>query len=278
MLARNSGGTNYDVVDFDIDALHLTPGYSSNNPYSLNPNAASPPTPLNFATGFGAGDIKWAIGPDSDWPVGLRPVLNGGDPRRHPNARPNGDPIREQDPNPDGYPPYLEARYNYLTPAERPGIQALLQNGVIPAGTVLPALDHAPGHHHGIRGVLAHQLPAEFDEVWLTDEVWARFGAGIDIPGFGFELPDAVAVEEWAKWHRGDPQDCEYAPQDWQWRFGRDPMGLDPNRSDANGVPLPPRALTARSEAKGRHMLDDPYVEFERDKWRAELPQWTGII
>jgi hypothetical protein len=139
----------------------------------------------------------------------------------------------------------------------------------VPQTAWYPAED---GADHHVVGRLPWRLQPQqaWADVLLTTEVWARFRAGVDIPGFGFAVPDEDVMDEWWKQAGADvfglgglevamPR-FVHAPQEWQWRFGEDPMVLC-------GRPL---AANDDTEAAG-HMVEHPDVEFERDKWRGVL-------
>jgi hypothetical protein len=187
-------------------------------------------------------------------------------------------------------PPCQEARYNYLTAAERAVLDRRYPSGDIPeqgrdedahcyqqqqqikGDEEFPVLQFAPGRgHHGSRGgifgPMAHRLGAGLglSEVVLTDGVWARFMAGLDIPGWGFGVADEVLARWAASGEQRpavDPGDLSGPARGWQWRFGRDPMQLGLDDYAASGRP-------AKTVEEGRHMLDDPYMVFETDRWRA---------
>ncbi|KAL2015140.1 hypothetical protein VTK56DRAFT_6206 [Thermocarpiscus australiensis] len=102
-----------------------------------------------------------------------------------------------------------------------------------------------------MRGAMAHRLPAALRDVALSDECGGGLVPGWTFPGRSLRGP------------RRSPEAAEGFRHEgtwWQWRFGPDPMrlGLPP------GAPAPEHAIEG-----GRYMLDEPYVEFEEDKWRA---------
>lgn len=174
------------------------------------------------------------------------------------------------------------ARYNFIWDNELFHLRA---NGLVDAAgmldnnpnMVIPRLTHAPGPGLGrVWGYLpdAPVVTAQCTDVVLTRDIWGCFEAGIDVPGFGFETVDDATMQVWltgpqAKTVRPTaqapvPVPWANAPATfvWQWRFGKDPMGF------------PMGALPDRTVETGRQMLEDPYMEFERDKWRSIPWEW----
>ncbi|KAK4152187.1 hypothetical protein C8A00DRAFT_44733 [Chaetomidium leptoderma] len=283
LLMTNANKTHYDPVDFDNTPLHAAPGWTAGAPPPPQPNPFGqpmpfapplppppPPAPTDFQTHPGEGDMCGPTGPCPWWP---------GRPARqnlslfHPPVLVTGG---------WGKPPCEAARYNYLTAGETAGFLALYPNGTIPSlGFVAPAGTPVPLFApSGVAGRMVGFLPAApaaaavgaggwWGEVTLTDALWRRFQAGIDIPGAEFDVPADAVMDGWDAAARQDGQPAVipaggaggvvHNPLHWQWRFGPRPMGFD------HGVRLPKTAVP-----KGRHMLDDPYVVFGEDKWRAE--------
>ncbi|KAK3290205.1 uncharacterized protein B0H64DRAFT_453228 [Chaetomium fimeti] len=190
---------------------------------------------------------------------------------RRPNPRAPDEPIPVPAPR-KLRPPCEHARYNYFAPEDRPALEAVADaEGVIPPQTPVPQTAYYPagdGAANHVVGVLPWRLPQErWGDVLLTPEVFARFRAGIDIPGWGFAAPEGEVVDRWLEEAGGDMFKLQaertampgfvHTPERWQWRFGEDPMGLGQ------------RPLPSETVEEGRHMLDDPYLEFERDRSRA---------
>jgi hypothetical protein len=170
--------------------------------------------------------------------------------------------------------PWELARYNHIRPLELTQLRAPNAGFVDPAGRLLPnpavlppPLLWAPGFGQPrVFGLLPDAAAMQsFADVVLTPEIWERFQSGIDIPGEGFQTVDDAAMQTWLNSGvRPTPQApvlLAWAARPtrfgWQWRFGYNPMGF------------PGNALPQRTLEKGKQMLEDPYVEFERDKWRV---------
>lgn len=142
-------------------------------------------------------------------------------------------------------------------------------------GTAVPHTAWYPaedGAEHHVVGVLPWRLQPQgaWADVLLTAEVWARFRAGVDIPGFGFAVPDEGEMDAWCEQAGGRVSGLDglevampgfvHAPEEWQWWFGEDPMVLGG------------RALPDDDDKEGaKHMVEHPDVEFERDRWRGVL-------
>ncbi|GAB1317053.1 hypothetical protein MFIFM68171_07263 [Madurella fahalii] len=255
LLITNDQKTHYEPVDLDSRQLHDGPGYNSQArpaiPTGPTMDGPRPPIP----TRVGDGDMGPPNGPCTWWP---------------------GREARERQPR-GGWPrlqiqvfadsPCEEARYNYLLPAERRQMDGLFRSGHISWGDdpALPAFRFAPRR---LGGAMAHRLRG-FDGCVLTDDVWATFAAGLDIPGEEFTVVPDERLQRWEREGRAPRYmpplagwDIEHVPTGWQWRFGPDPMGLRLGPGEE-----PP---ASRVEG-GRHMLDEAgYAVWEEDKWRIE--------
>lgn len=288
MLVTNDDRTHYDQADLDRTALHDQAGYdrdvrdrtirSTLGPADgENGVLAQAGTPY-IRTRPGNGDMGPPVGPCRWWSGSRTPGrrtrgpggstgLPSGPPRTVPGAG-------------AAHSPADEARYNYLLPEERASYDARFPAGVIPAPSPLANAIHAPPLVHAprsISGIMAHRLDAGwYGDVVLTDAIWERFAAGIDIPGEEFgAVPDAWLLA-WEAEGGGRPPENARSWHErtggWQWRFGPDPMGLGLGPRE-----WPSAGLTAE---RSRLMLDGAdYVVWEDDKWRVRDQQrveWEG--
>ncbi|KAH6844753.1 hypothetical protein B0I37DRAFT_406391 [Chaetomium sp. MPI-CAGE-AT-0009] len=218
-LASNPSQTEYSIVESDALPLHQTPGFSAYNPFPLwiDPSeifqraheGGTPPPPFLRRRPTEAGPIS--VPP----PRAVRP-------------------------------PCEHARYNYFMPGDRPILDAVADaEGVIAPQTPVPQTGYyeaGDGAANHVVGILPWRMEQErWGDVLLTTEVFNRFRAGIDVPGWGFAVPDAEVMDGWFE--------------------------------EAGGVMLDKLEEQGR-RLGGRHMLDDPYVEFESDKWRVKPPGW----
>lgn len=294
LLITNRDKTHYDPVDFDEYPLHDVPGYSRPDAAAPAPSrrrtttgAISRPDPKPVDVRVGQGGMY--IDQHPAWRADMPPWWPPENARRMRPNDPLYPPVIVTDTSPLQRPPCHLARYNYLGPVERATLDQHFLMGAID-GYGIPnnvfvgdgwpnglGPNHAPRE---IAGQMAHKLPAEYNEVVLTDEVWDRFAAGIDIPGSGWKGPGPAGLQEWREmwanqntpksnvdppyeWEKAledeedEMDDEEWDRRKWQWRFGEDPMGLD-------GAKIPVHAVKA-----GRHMLEDPYTLYENDKWRV---------
>ncbi|KAK3690400.1 hypothetical protein B0T22DRAFT_537074 [Podospora appendiculata] len=182
ILLATSDYENYDPVDYDLAALHLTRGYEG--AAVVNP---APPPP--FIVPPGLPEHPW-------WP---RPNLN-------PPAIGNP-PIHVLDAT--GNPPCQLARYNFIPDVQmqfnHPNTWRNDREGLLhrPVAWAVPEPDRPP-----VRTRISRQIHY-------------RFQAAFDLDGLGFDMPPGDIIEAWRD-HRDNFVTPRYGleEQPWQLRFG----------------------------------------------------------
>ncbi|KAJ4307255.1 hypothetical protein N0V88_000637 [Collariella sp. IMI 366227] len=179
LLCTDRSHVHYDPVDYDHIPFHdippVAPLGSSND--LLQP-AANTPAIIPFATIPYEGRLHCPWWPEPN--------------QRANNPNPHYPPLEVLH---SGHPPCEEARYNYIAEEEQPRIDTLFSNGTIPVSNQLFVPRWAP---RTICGVLPHRLgDFVFDDLILTDDIWDRFRAGLDIPGMMFYVPNEATRQRW---------------------------------------------------------------------------------
>ncbi|KAK3345996.1 hypothetical protein B0T25DRAFT_266865 [Lasiosphaeria hispida] len=186
---------DYDPVDFDNDALWRFPGYVDLGGHGSREFERPGPRPRSdeHLKGFlcGTNDAE-------DFP----PMLLWYDLAR---------PARErwEDPQAPDVPPHETTKFAFAedtSPRLTPGqdvVRHQLEFGDVISGIYQPI----PG-------------------VTLDQTLYDHFQEGTDIPGDGFALPDDELRSSWEhEFEDDDGPRFNHAPENWQWRFGRDPDG-----------------------------------------------------
>lgn len=223
---------NYDAVDWDSGALGNVPGYATPRGAAARggSGAQQPPRPPGCFLVPERGIVPdnapwWGVDmPGADWP----------------------DHVYDD----QGNAPCEEARHNYVP----------LGAATDAAGVVYGlALREQPG---GVFGTVARNIPSLNQAVTLTQDVLRRFQAGIDIPGTGWAGPREADIAQWQAHY--ERIDWVMTPQNWQWRFGRDPLGEEA---------VPPADMK-KPQPRGHMQLEDPTLEFAA----RDMPVKCGAV